>query len=169
MPRRPTTRSCASALVSRWRWSPIRRTISRSQPPTISGSPRRWRVSCGERGPVPDGRGRDGRAPSGDRASSRGRPDRLSDGNRVRPGLASERPGRAGGGRPQGPAAGAEAIVRDFAPAVDAGTLLVLDGGVLGNSPPSTVVDCTQPTPRLIRQGAVTLGELRRAAGRLAP
>ncbi len=67
------------------------------------------------------------------------------------------------------PAPGAEAIVRDFAPAVEAGTLLVLDGGVLGNSPPSTVVDCTQPTPRLIREGALTLGELRRAAGRLAP
>lgn len=67
------------------------------------------------------------------------------------------------------PAPGAEAIARDFAPAVEAGTLLVLDGGVLGNSPPSTVVDCTQPAPRLIREGAVTLGELRRAAGRLAP
>lgn len=70
-------------------------------------------------------------------------------------------------GRP--PAPGAEAIVRDFAPAVEAGTLLVLDGGVLGNSPPSTVVDCTQSVPRLIREGALTLAELRRAAGRLAP
>jgi L-threonylcarbamoyladenylate synthase len=67
------------------------------------------------------------------------------------------------------PAPGAEAIVRDFAPAVEAGTLLVLDGGVLGNSPPSTVVDCTQPQPRLVREGALTLAELRRAAGRLAP
>src|SRR5437870_7831605 len=67
------------------------------------------------------------------------------------------------------PAPGAEAILRDFAPAAEAGTLLVLDGGVLGNSPPSTVVDCTQPAPRLIREGAVTLAELRRAAGRLAP
>ena len=67
------------------------------------------------------------------------------------------------------PAPGAAAIIRDFAPAVEAGTLLVLDGGVLGNSPPSTLVDCTQPTPRLIREGALTLGELRRAAGRLAP
>jgi L-threonylcarbamoyladenylate synthase len=67
------------------------------------------------------------------------------------------------------PAPGAEAIARDFAPAVEAGTLLVLDGGVLGNSPSSTVVDCTQPAPRLIREGALTLGELRRAAGQLAP
>ncbi len=67
------------------------------------------------------------------------------------------------------PAPGAEAILRDFVAGVEAGTLLVLDGGVLGNSPPSTVVDCTQPAPRLIREGALTLGELRRAAGRLAP
>jgi L-threonylcarbamoyladenylate synthase len=67
------------------------------------------------------------------------------------------------------PAPGAAAIVRDFQPAVDAGQLLVLDGGVLGNRPPSTVVDCTQPGARLVREGAVTLGELRRAVGRLAP
>jgi len=67
------------------------------------------------------------------------------------------------------PAPGAEAIARDFAPALEAGTLLVLDGGVLGNSPPSTVVDCTRQAPRLIREGALTLAELRRAAGRLAP
>ncbi len=67
------------------------------------------------------------------------------------------------------PAPGAAAIVRDFRQAVDAGRLLVLDGGVLGNRPPSTVVDCTQPGARLVREGAITLGELRRAAGRLAP
>src|SRR5438477_261346 len=36
----------------------------------------------------------------------------------------------------QPPAPGAAAIIRDFADAVAAGTLLVLDGGVLGNSPP---------------------------------
>jgi len=53
--------------------------------------------------------------------------------------------------------------------AAEAGTLVVLDGGVLGNSPPSTVVDCTRPTPRLVREGALTLVDLRRAAGRLAP
>src|SRR5437016_5715699 len=69
----------------------------------------------------------------------------------------------------QPPAPGAEALTRDFGDAVAAGTLVVLDGGVLGNSPPSTVVDCTQPAPRLIREGALTLAELRRAAGRLAP
>ena len=48
-------------------------------------------------------------------------------------------------------------------------TLLVLDGGVLGNVPPSTLVDCTGPMPRLVREGAIPRGELRRAAGRLAP
>jgi len=69
----------------------------------------------------------------------------------------------------QPPAPGAEAIARDFAAAVDQGTLLVLDGGVLGTSPPSTVVDCTQPAPRLVRPGALTVAELRRAVGRLAP
>lgn len=67
------------------------------------------------------------------------------------------------------PAPGAEAIVRDFRSHVEAGTLLVLDGGVLGNSPPSTVVDCTQPQPRLVREGALQVAELRRAVGRLAP
>ena len=67
------------------------------------------------------------------------------------------------------PAPGAAAIVRDFQEAVAAGRLLVLDGGVLGNRPPSTVVDCTQRDARLVREGAVTLAELRRAAGRLAP
>jgi L-threonylcarbamoyladenylate synthase len=69
----------------------------------------------------------------------------------------------------QPPAPGAEAIARDFASAVAADTLLVLDGGVLGNTPPSTVVDCTQPTPRLVRAGVLGVAELRRAVGRLAP
>ncbi len=67
------------------------------------------------------------------------------------------------------PAPGAEAIMRDFAAAVRAGRLLVLDGGVLGNRPPSTVVDCTRPDARLVREGAITAGELRRAVGQLAP
>jgi L-threonylcarbamoyladenylate synthase len=69
----------------------------------------------------------------------------------------------------QSPGAGAEAIVRDFADAVRDGRLLVLDGGVLGNRPPSTVVDCTSLPPRLVREGAITVAELRRAAGSLAP
>ena len=70
-------------------------------------------------------------------------------------------------GHPPGP--GAEAIVRDFASAVDAGQLMVLDGGVLGNRPPSTVVDCTQPAAHIVREGTLSVTELRRAVGRLAP
>ena len=70
-------------------------------------------------------------------------------------------------GQPPGP--GAAAIARDFAPAVDAGRLLVLDGGVLGNRPPSTVVDCTRPQAQIVREGTLSVAELRRAVGRLAP
>jgi L-threonylcarbamoyladenylate synthase len=70
-------------------------------------------------------------------------------------------------GKPPGP--GAAAIARDFASAVDAGQLLVLDGGVLGNRPPSTVVDCTQPAAHIVREGTLSVHELRRAVGRLAP
>jgi L-threonylcarbamoyladenylate synthase len=67
------------------------------------------------------------------------------------------------------PAPGAEAVLRDFRNAVTSGRLMVLDGGVLGNRPPSTVVDCTGPLPRVIRAGAVSLAELRAGAGMLAP
>lgn len=67
------------------------------------------------------------------------------------------------------PAPGADAILRDFAAAVQDGRLLVVDGGVLGNRPPSTVVDCTTAVPRLVRPGALSVTELRRAAGALAP
>lgn len=67
------------------------------------------------------------------------------------------------------PAPGAAAIVRDFAEAVESGRLWVLDGGVLGNRPPSTVVDCTPAAARLIRDGAISIGAMRRAVGHLAP
>jgi len=67
------------------------------------------------------------------------------------------------------PAPGAGAIARDFAASIAAGLLLVLDGGVLGNRPPSTVVDCTGVPARLVRAGALTQAELRAAVGRLAP
>ncbi len=69
----------------------------------------------------------------------------------------------------QAPAAGGGQIVSLFKNAYDAGDLLVLDGGALGNVPPSTIVDCTVPEPALIREGALPRAELRRAAGRLAP
>lgn len=72
--------------------------------------------------------------------------------------------------RPGGPPApGPDKLVELFQGEVDAGHLLVLDGGVLGNVPPSTLVDCTDSVPRLVREGALPRGELRRAAGRLAP
>jgi L-threonylcarbamoyladenylate synthase len=70
-------------------------------------------------------------------------------------------------GQPPGP--GADAIARDFAPAVESGQLLVLAGGVLGNRPPSTVVDCTRPRAQIVREGTLSVIELRRAVGRLAP
>jgi L-threonylcarbamoyladenylate synthase len=72
--------------------------------------------------------------------------------------------------RPGGPPApGADSLVEMFGPEMRSGELLVLDGGVLGNVPPSTLVDCTEGMPRLIREGAIPRGELRRAVGRLAP
>ena len=49
------------------------------------------------------------------------------------------------------PAPGADRIREVFAPEVERGELLVLDGGVLGNVPPSTLVDCTSPVPRRSR------------------
>jgi L-threonylcarbamoyladenylate synthase len=72
--------------------------------------------------------------------------------------------------RPGGPPApGVERLVELFQAAVDDGTLLVLDGGVLGNVPPSTIVDCTQQVPVMIREGALPRPLLRRRVGRLAP
>jgi tRNA A37 threonylcarbamoyladenosine synthetase subunit TsaC/SUA5/YrdC len=56
-----------------------------------------------------------------------------------------------------------------FRSAYDAGELLVLDGGALGNVPPSTIVDCTSARPVLIREGALPRAELRRGVGRRAP
>ncbi len=72
--------------------------------------------------------------------------------------------------RPGGrPAPGAAALGEIFRPEIERGELLVLDGGVLGNVPPSTLVDCTTRVPMLIREGALPRAELRRAVGRLAP
>ncbi len=66
-------------------------------------------------------------------------------------------------------APGIGAIREAFGDAGEAAQLLVLDGGVLGNVPPSTLVDCTTETPKLIREGAILRSELRTAMGRLAP
>ncbi len=70
-------------------------------------------------------------------------------------------------GHPTAPGVGV--IVETFQAAVADGRLLVLDGGVLGNVPPSTLVDCTTSEPRLIREGAIPRAELRRGVGRYAP
>ena len=70
-------------------------------------------------------------------------------------------------GRPAAP--GPEAIEAAFAEPIAAGELLVLDGGTLGNVPPSTLVDCTGPVPRMVREGAIPRDELRRRAGSMAP
>lgn len=67
------------------------------------------------------------------------------------------------------PAPGAEKLAETFREAVDRGLLIVLDGGVLGNVPPSTVIDCTRPAAQLVREGAIPRTELRRAVGRMAP
>ena len=74
----------------------------------------------------------------------------------------ANRPGEA-------PAAGAAQIISLFRRSYDAGELVVLDGGTLGNVPPSTIVDCTTARPALVREGAVPRDELRRAVGSLAP
>lgn len=47
------------------------------------------------------------------------------------------------------------AIAEAFAEAVADRTLLVLDAGTLPHSQPSTLVDCTGPAPRLMREGAI--------------
>jgi L-threonylcarbamoyladenylate synthase len=72
--------------------------------------------------------------------------------------------------RPGGPAApGPERIAELFPESVAVGELLILDGGALGNVPPSTLVDCTGAVPRLVREGAIPVHELRRRAGSMAP
>jgi len=67
------------------------------------------------------------------------------------------------------PAPGADRLAEAFAREIAGGELLVLDGGVLGNVPPSTLVDMTAPLPRLVREGAIPRTELRRRVGSLAP
>lgn len=69
----------------------------------------------------------------------------------------------------EGTAPGADGVADRFPEAVASGHLLVLDGGVLGNVPPSTIVDCTVTPAALIREGAIGRAELRRRIGRGAP
>lgn len=59
------------------------------------------------------------------------------------------------------PATAASEIVDQWREEITSGRLRVLDGGRLKHSPPSTVVDCTGPAPRVIRPGAVSPAQLR--------
>lgn len=59
------------------------------------------------------------------------------------------------------PALAAQEIMDQWADAVNSGELVVLDGGTLQLSPPSTIVDCTTDIPRLIRAGAIGIDTLR--------
>jgi L-threonylcarbamoyladenylate synthase len=65
------------------------------------------------------------------------------------------------------PATSAPEIVSQWADAIARGALLVLDGGRLQLSPPSTVVDCTGHRPRVIRPGAIPASVLRGSAPQL--
>jgi L-threonylcarbamoyladenylate synthase len=65
------------------------------------------------------------------------------------------------------PATSAPEIVSQWADVIARGTLLVLDGGRLELSPPSTVVDCTGRRPRVIRPGAIPATVLRESAPQL--
>lgn len=60
------------------------------------------------------------------------------------------------------PATAASEIVDQWREEIVAGRMRVLDGGRLGHSAPSTVVDCTGPSPKVIRPGAISEAELRK-------
>lgn len=62
------------------------------------------------------------------------------------------------------PATSASEILEDWGTEIARGRLLVLDGGRLEPSPPSTVVDCTGRRPRVIRPGAIPAAVLRESA-----
>lgn len=59
------------------------------------------------------------------------------------------------------PATSSQEIIEQWTDAVMRGSLYVLDGGQLTDSPPSTVVDCTGRRPRVIRPGAISAATLR--------
>jgi L-threonylcarbamoyladenylate synthase len=59
------------------------------------------------------------------------------------------------------PATTAGEIVSQWEREVAAGDLLVLDAGPLEPSPPSTIVDCYDEIPRLVRQGIISAEALR--------
>jgi L-threonylcarbamoyladenylate synthase len=59
------------------------------------------------------------------------------------------------------PATSASEVASQWREEIVSGRLRVLDGGTLKHSPPSTVVDCTGPAPRVIRPGAISSEKLR--------
>jgi L-threonylcarbamoyladenylate synthase len=61
------------------------------------------------------------------------------------------------------PATSANALVHEWRRDIASGLIRVLDGGTLPPSPPSTVVDCMGPHPRVIRPGAIPVATLRQA------
>lgn len=65
------------------------------------------------------------------------------------------------------PAMAASEIVSQWGAVVARNELLVLDGGRLAPSKPSTVVDCTGSRPRVIRPGAIAASVLRESAPNL--
>ena len=59
------------------------------------------------------------------------------------------------------PAMRASEVVDQWTAEINRGLLMVLDGGTLPPSPPSTVVDCTGRRLRVIRPGAISAATLR--------
>ena len=58
------------------------------------------------------------------------------------------------------PPAGSAGAVRRLSGARGADRLWIVDGGPRRESEPSTIVDCTGPAPRLLREGALPLSRL---------
>jgi L-threonylcarbamoyladenylate synthase len=65
------------------------------------------------------------------------------------------------------PATSAREILEQWSDAIARGQLRVLDGGRLVPSPPSTVLDCTGRSPRVIRPGAIPAATLRESVPNL--
>jgi L-threonylcarbamoyladenylate synthase len=65
------------------------------------------------------------------------------------------------------PAMSAMEVVEQWNDEIAKGRLMVLDGGRLTESPPSTVVDCTGARPRVIRPGAISAATLRESVADL--
>lgn len=59
------------------------------------------------------------------------------------------------------PAMKASEIITQWSDEIASGKIRLLDGGTLMPSSPSTVVDCTNSTPRVIRPGAIPASALR--------